>query len=311
MTQEECTHNDEEKALTGTWIIAEVLKAVEKGMMNKFIKIKQEASGLPWTCVSQEQKDHYIADFLSREDVTLEFTEIENIPELRPLAKLTLRLSEVLGSYLVCLQFGIYVNALISIREETVVVNYEHREEAHQSLSTVNVMIAAYVTAQARLKLYSYLEKLGERVLYYNTDSVIYVSRNNEFDIPIGEFIGDMTDELQSYGVSSHIMEFVSGELKFMRIVFSTEYKEDNVVCKVKGIDLNYSASRVHLLSKPYQCYPSLFGYVRVDHTVSGSPVPGTRKPGTRSTGTESGTRLLISGIGLKKFAGYPLPGIL
>ncbi|KAJ8953532.1 hypothetical protein NQ317_000050 [Molorchus minor] len=292
MTQEECTHNDEERALTGTWIIAEVLKAVEKGykildiyeiwkydikeydkaanisgvftgMMNKFIKIKQEASGWPSTCVSQEQKDHYIADFLSREDVTLEFTEVVNNPGLRSLAKLMLNSfwgkfaqrenlpqtkivrspGELFGLFA---DPGIYVNALIPIGEETVVVNYEHREEAYQSLPTVNVMIAAYVTAQARLKLYSYLEKLGERVLYYDTDSVIYVSRNNEFDIPTGEFIGDMTDELQSYGVGSYITEFVSGGPKnYAYKVFSTEDKEDKVVCKVKGIGLNYSASRL------------------------------------------------------------------
>ena len=37
-----------------------------------------------------------------------------------------------------------------------------------------NVVIAAYVTAHARLVLYSYLERLGERTLYCDTDSVIY-----------------------------------------------------------------------------------------------------------------------------------------
>ncbi|KAJ8933405.1 hypothetical protein NQ318_004942 [Aromia moschata] len=50
--------------------------------------------------------------------------------------------------------------------------------EAYDSLATVNVVIAAYVTTQVHLKLYSYLELLGGRVLYYDTDSVIYIARD-------------------------------------------------------------------------------------------------------------------------------------
>jgi len=42
----------------------------------------------------------------------------------------------------------------------------------------VNVAVAAYVTIQARLKLYGYLSKLGKYVLYY--DSVIYVQKVDE-----------------------------------------------------------------------------------------------------------------------------------
>ncbi|KAJ8952157.1 hypothetical protein NQ318_018494 [Aromia moschata] len=53
-----------------------------------------------------------------------------------------------------------------------------HREEAYDSLATVNVAIATYVTTQVHLKLYSYLELLGGRVLYYDTDSVIYIARD-------------------------------------------------------------------------------------------------------------------------------------
>ena len=37
------------------------------------------------------------------------------------------------------------------------------------------VVISAYTTTQARLKLYTYLEKLGERTLYADTDSVLHL----------------------------------------------------------------------------------------------------------------------------------------
>ncbi|XP_049823361.1 uncharacterized protein LOC109607458 [Aethina tumida] len=83
--QRECCHSEEERLFTGTWVIAEVLKALEKGyrivevfevwtyetrqynhaagqlglftkMMNKFIKIKQEASGWSADCVNDVVK---------------------------------------------------------------------------------------------------------------------------------------------------------------------------------------------------------------------------------------------------------------
>jgi len=39
-------------------------------------------------------------------------------------------------------------------------------DEFLELLKNTNIIIASYVTAQARLKLYSYLEILQERVLY-------------------------------------------------------------------------------------------------------------------------------------------------
>ena len=49
-----------------------------------------------------------------------------------------------------------------------------------------NVVIAAFTTAYARLKLYEVLDMLQERVLYYDTDSVIFVSKPDEPDPPLG-----------------------------------------------------------------------------------------------------------------------------
>ena len=70
-----------------------------------------------------------------------------------------------------------------------------------------NPVIAAFVTAHARLQLYSYLEMLQDRVLYYDTDSVIYIERPGTCSPPTGDYLGDMTDELDG----GHITEFVSG----------------------------------------------------------------------------------------------------
>lgn len=47
------------------------------------------------------------------------------------------------------------------------------KEEYERSFKT-NVFIAAFTTSHARLKLYDAMDALKERVLYYDTESVIY-----------------------------------------------------------------------------------------------------------------------------------------
>ena len=46
----------------------------------------------------------------------------------------------------------------------------------HEGSVDTNVVIAAFVTCYARLKLLKLLTKLGKRVLYYDTNYVIFVS---------------------------------------------------------------------------------------------------------------------------------------
>lgn len=75
------------------------------------------------------------------------------------------------------------------INDETLIVNWKYREEACDTLPTVNVCIAAYTTTQARLKLYECLEVLNEKVLYYDTDSLIFIHCDGEFQPPTGNFV--------------------------------------------------------------------------------------------------------------------------
>ena len=61
------------------------------------------------------------------------------------------------------------------VNDETVEVHYSNTEEFAEQDNKTNIVIAAFTTAYARLKLYDLLDLLQERVLYYDTDSVIYV----------------------------------------------------------------------------------------------------------------------------------------
>ena len=85
-------------------------------------------------------------------------------------------------------------------------VAYKRDDEDTDKGTKTNIFIAAFTTCQARLKLYESLEALGGRVLYYDTDSVIYTWKPGQSEIPLGDYLGDMTNELDD---GDHITEFV------------------------------------------------------------------------------------------------------
>ena len=99
-----------------------------------------------------------------------------------------------------------------------------------------SIFVAAYTTCLARLKLYESLERLGEQVLYFDTDSVIYRWQPGQADIPLGDLLGDMTNELED---GDYITEFVSGGPKNYGYIT----KSGKVCCKVRGFTLNVRGS--------------------------------------------------------------------
>ena len=102
-----------------------------------------------------------------------------------------------------------------------------------------NEVIGGYVTSGARIHLYRYLDQLGERAIYCDTDSVIYIlSRDEPGLIETEDVLGNMTSELRT---TEYISEFVSGGPKnYAYKVIDTVTVRATTVCKVRGITLNY-----------------------------------------------------------------------
>ena len=112
LNQNPCTHTNQERAILDTWCHVELAKAIEKGYevlkilevwhwdqtsdklfkdyVDTFLKIKQEASGYPKDCVTDEQKQRYIDEYYEHEGIRLDPNKIEYNPGLRSLAKLAL-----------------------------------------------------------------------------------------------------------------------------------------------------------------------------------------------------------------------------
>jgi hypothetical protein len=85
-------------------------------------------------------------------------------------------------------------------------------EENVPNLPHTNAIIRAYVTAGARIHLYSFLDRLQENAIYCHTDSVIFIQPSGEpWPIATGDKLGDMQSELKP---SEFIVEFVSGGQK-------------------------------------------------------------------------------------------------
>ena len=266
-----CPHPDEERALTSTWCSPELQKAVELGYqvlyiyevwhfddtceglfrdyVNTWLKVKQEASGWPKDVNTEEAKMKYIHDYYEKEGIQLEYDQIKKNPGLRTLAKLML--NSMWGKFGQRLnktrvkefddpqtfhQFlntdTIDVRQVSIINDQMVEVQYQYEKEDIPVSPNLNIFVACFTTCHARLKLYAALEQLQERVLYYDTDSVIFLQDKGQPNPDLGNYLGDFTSELSK---DEYIEEFVSGGPKN----YGYTTNQGHVECKVRGFRLN------------------------------------------------------------------------
>ena len=119
------------------------------------------------------------------------------------------------------------------VNENMVEVQYRNTDEFAAQNDKVNVVIAAFTTAYARLKLYDLLDILQDRALYYDTDSVIYVHKPDKSEPPLGNYLGDLTDELNG----DYITSFISGGPKN----YAYRTKNGKTDTKIRGITLDHT----------------------------------------------------------------------
>uniref|UniRef100_A0A1I8FRH2 DNA-directed DNA polymerase n=1 Tax=Macrostomum lignano TaxID=282301 RepID=A0A1I8FRH2_9PLAT len=159
--------------------------------VNKFDKypLKAESSGSPG--MAEDAKAAYMASFFEREGVRLE--KVEENPGLRFVAKIFLNSlwgkfcqrddltsTEIVDSYEAWLQRltdpSIKVKSCEPIGESFMMLEYKPRfgGAGERAFKYANVPIGVFTTSHARLRLYEALEGLGTRVIYADTDSVVY-----------------------------------------------------------------------------------------------------------------------------------------
>ena len=216
--------------------------------MNDFITQKMEASGYPSNVVTDQEKLEYVEEIKEKEGVTLDPKKVKKNPGARAVAKLCLnnlwgklaqrpnmtqqKYTRSPREFFEIISSDKYdVHDCHFVDEDCVYLTYKNSRGFEEPSPNTNPVIASYVTSHARLELYKYLEMLGERVLYCDTDSVIYRSSPGDIHPPLSDAMGGMTDELEG----SFITEFTSNGAK----TYGYKTSEGGQVIKCKGFTLN------------------------------------------------------------------------
>ncbi|XP_055339248.1 uncharacterized protein LOC129588868 isoform X2 [Paramacrobiotus metropolitanus] len=277
-----CTHANDERVLIGTWCLPELHAAIDRGYVvikifevwhfeqseerlfadyiDRFLKIKTEASGWPADVASDLEKDQYLRDFHEHEGIELERDKIEANPGMRALAKLCLNsfwgrlgmqdnkpntkyISSPEEFYRMLLSGEYHIHSWDLFSDDVLQLSYTRESLFVEQNPHANVVLAAFTTCWARFHLYGYMERVQDTLLYFDTDSIIFVDRPGISVPPTGKFLGDLTDELQA---GQFITQFVSLGPK----TYSYKTNDGKSVVKVKGFTLNGQTSEVLTFEK-------------------------------------------------------------
>jgi hypothetical protein len=267
-----CMHSEDERVLHGVWFSEELKVAIRDGYQLKtisavhhferksnqlfaeyiktFFKIKLAASGRPPN-ETDEDLEHFIAETERKEGICMCPEDFKINSGLRNVGKLCcncmwgrLGMRDAFSSVSLCYDLEA-LNSIIHndhyqistarrLSDKCMAVLHSNKSpDTLNFTNNTNIYLAVITTAYARLKLLNLMKHVGGRFLYCDTDSIFYeISPNAEENLPTGEFMGELTNELKEGEV---IIEFVSGGPK----IYGYKTSFGNVVVKVKGFQLN------------------------------------------------------------------------
>ena len=269
--QSKCEHTESQRSFIGTFTTDEVSKAVDKGYkvikvyevwhfaktsddlfkeyIRRFMKIKLESSKYDFK--TKEEEAIFKAKIKDSLDINVE--KFEYNAGLRSIAKLCLNslwgkfgqrnnmsqtkyVTEVSELYEILLDDKLDNVNIQFINDNMVQMTYNFKDQFVDNSNNTNIFIACFTTSHARLMLYDKLDYLNEKVMYYDTDSIIYVDDNTK-KIETGDMLGDMTDELSGKCIS----HFVSTGPKS----YSFKFGDDEQKSAIKGFTLNHENSSI------------------------------------------------------------------
>lgn len=196
-----CAHSDQQRALTGVFVTAELDEAVSCGYriidctsvlhyekqetglfasyINTWLKIKQEKSGKPTHIETGEDMAKYVSDYEAREGIKLDPSSIERNEGLRFISKLMLnslwgKLSqrenldqtEIVSTYQQLMAMvgdsKKEVKAAEIVHEDTVIATWCWRDPLDARQGKTSPAIASFVTAWARLELHKLIHQVEQ-----------------------------------------------------------------------------------------------------------------------------------------------------
>jgi hypothetical protein len=292
-----CTHTPQQRALTGVWVTEEINLALKYGYkiltiyeiwhwskekrssdlfkvyLRCYLKYKVESSGFPAGCDTSQDKQKYVDMWERKFGVKVQLNDIKFNAAKRTWSKSKVtnlwgKLSQRSRGKTVYLDTPAeYFDLLLSDKDIVTSVQFvnKHMLEVHYDTDTDfqkphsfgNVVIAAFVTAYGRIELYNHIKDLGDRLLYVDTDSLVFIGIGPHVGCGL---LGELGDEIfSSHKVRDSIHIWCGTGAK--SYAYSLKLNPQIEVCKVKGITINYeTSSKINLsamkkmLTNPEEC---------------------------------------------------------
>lgn len=204
-----------------------------KSYIRTFLKLKIESSGMPKHITNDSQWNSFYSYHKNQLGVDLDRSNMIKNPGRKQLAKLML--NSLWGKFAERPHNSAYIatdvpEELLALEAKwdsgKIDITYRHAYgdgkyvlvyknlnakartvgESEGYVQKTNVAAASFVTAWGALTLWEEMEKLGQRVLYHDTDSIIYERSITSYNIPLGQYLGEWEDECGGLP----IVEFIS-----------------------------------------------------------------------------------------------------
>ena len=229
--------------------------------ISEAVKGKQEATGFPNGVETPQQKQEFINSYHRATGIQLREENVKKNPGLRFIFKLLA--NSLWGKFAQrndrsrvefvhdydqlakLIQDSTQIVKSIIFSKNVAIVSLAPKLTNIPLARNTNVAIASFVTSYGRVKLHKVLAQLNRRVLYFDTDSIIYTT-NGTNDPPIGDYLGDLTDEIcDEYGPAVKCRAFVSTGSKSYGLKIQLEDGSYEYKVKSKGITLKGEATQV------------------------------------------------------------------
>jgi hypothetical protein len=241
--------------------------------IRKLVKVKAEASGYPAECETEEQKDAYIEQYYQDSIVNgdpdtgirLDKENIAYDPIKRQIAKIMLNafygkfaqrqnmeVTQIITSHArlweLILDTSKEITGMVALEENSLLVSSrltDFEEDGKQG--NINVAIASFITAYARLELWQKLNELESLspgcVYYFDTDSIFYVSKDDYPLLQTGSLLGDLTREIAPNEVVKDAAFL--GPKNYTYKKRNIETGQEKTVVKNKGMTLHADALNI------------------------------------------------------------------
>jgi hypothetical protein len=235
--------------------------------IDTFLKLKAKASGYPEWVRTPDDEDKYVQSFWGSEAISLDKDAIKFNAAKRGLANLCLNsmwgklaeranrpqtklISDRQELCRVLASADIEVCNMLFANDKVLWIAWRNADaDIVPNLPHTNDVIGSFVTAGARIHLYGYLDRLGDRALNCDTDSVMYVqSKDRQPLVQTGDRLGAMTSEIAK---NEKIIEWAcAGPKNYVFKFVDSVTGASKTTCKVRGLTLNFSALQVENFEK-------------------------------------------------------------